>query len=718
MSKYSKYVADNQFENVNEVLRADNDQKERREKEDVITWLTSHDHAQGVTATSYQDIKRHRGVIDANESKPAKYEYSYESAHLQIKKDANLDAIADEVKDAVKDFRSLVAVNKDIYGGKDDKYYPYSHEIVVVVQLDRRVRTGVITQVNQHFAKYLKQRLHDGGRRSDKNHRPLYTMDSILAVEYDRKVQYPSGLNGCKDGAYTVSDSQKPYVIKTDCMMKYLEGIKADPSTSKLWTKHILGKPVTNKQTGLSEFRWSPKSQTNANLAIVNQLPGLLKYDQMLEMPVITRTIYDRDHANRIPAGVLSDESITGLQLWCEYGPQQSLIMTSKQITALAEAISMRNSYDSFFDYLESIPQWDGKKRLERMFIDSLGADDNPMTRYLGLVTTVGMIYLAAHPGDKLDVVIDLVGEQGTGKTTMIQKLANSFGTRQNATGMYGWDRPNLGWYTQGFTSFSNKDGQMQMAGKLFINDDELVASSRTDPETLKEFASTTELAFRPPYGRNMRYVPRRFMLYRTTNRMDLYLSKIGQRKFWPIVVNKDRIKTPVVGLDAVWTPAYVDMLWAEAWYLYQTKGTKWVSKLLSAGNQRKFAKYRDIAHTRLQKTDDVTIQVVGYIYDKLSDMKPGKKLYISTQEILTETGINAGINDRKITAKIRAIMMNDLKCDIARPLYNGKRASGYKTTPASRQAVADAAQAYGALDADEGQDQGDADSDEEASLD
>jgi len=67
------------------------------------------------------------------------------------------------------------------------------------------------------------------------------------------------------------------------------------------------------------------------------------------------------------------------------------------------------NKYNPTVDYLNSV-QWDGKERIETIFIDWLGAEDTPLIREMSskwLIAAVKRIY---EPGCKFDNMIVLKG--------------------------------------------------------------------------------------------------------------------------------------------------------------------------------------------------------------------------------------------------------------------------------------------------------------------
>src|SRR5690606_13790830 len=91
-------------------------------------------------------------------------------------------------------------------------------------------------------------------------------------------------------------------------------------------------------------------------------------------------------------------------------------------------AVAKKNSFHPVRDYLDGL-KWDGVKRLETVFIDYLGVEDNEHIRLLtkkALVAAVKRIY---EPGAKFDEMITLVGPQGIGKSQLIYRLSKGWFT-------------------------------------------------------------------------------------------------------------------------------------------------------------------------------------------------------------------------------------------------------------------------------------------------
>src|SRR5699024_5595864 len=67
--------------------------------------------------------------------------------------------------------------------------------------------------------------------------------------------------------------------------------------------------------------------------------------------------------------------------------------------------------------------------RVERLFIDYLGAEDNEYTRSVTRKTLVAAVARIFRPGIKFDYMLTLIGKQGIGKSTIISKLGKDWFT-------------------------------------------------------------------------------------------------------------------------------------------------------------------------------------------------------------------------------------------------------------------------------------------------
>lgn len=215
-------------------------------------------------------------------------------------------------------------------------------------------------------------------------------------------------------------------------------------------------------------------------------------------------------------------------------------------ITALSKVTDDRR-FHPIQRYFENLPEWDGIPRASSVIIDYLGADDNEYTR-----TVTKKILSAAYrriysPGIKFDYMLVLIGNQGIGKSTLIEKLGK-------------------GWYSDSLTISDIlsdvKAAGEKLEGYWMIEIPELagIDSKRFNPESLKSFLSRKDDKYRPTYGRRTAAHPRQCVIWGTTNKAAGFLrDTTGNRRFWNVYVSGEGKYKPWDLTDNV-----IDQIWAE----------------------------------------------------------------------------------------------------------------------------------------------------------
>ncbi|WP_084008433.1 virulence-associated E family protein [Leuconostoc mesenteroides] len=207
------------------------------------------------------------------------------------------------------------------------------------------------------------------------------------------------------------------------------------------------------------------------------------------------------------------------------------------------------NPYNPATDYFdEAEREWDKKTRVNMFLPEFLGAPKNQVTTLITKLFLTGTVAKAYNPESKFDFVLDLVGDQGTGKTTLLKKLGGK-------------------WYVDSIENFKDKDEYSKMLRALIVNDDEMKATNVSSSQSLKKFVTLTELEFRKPYERHSVRYKKHFTLARTTNEIDYLKDKTGSRRFLPIRVSKaNQSKNPVSDL----TDDLIKQIWGEVVHYYK----------------------------------------------------------------------------------------------------------------------------------------------------
>ena len=158
-----------------------------------------------------------------------------------------------------------------------------------------------------------------------------------------------------------------------------------------------------------------------------------------------------------------------------------------------------------------------------KILSDYLGVVNNDYTRLVTSIFFRGAVAKVMKPKQKFDNVLDLVGHQGTGKSTMIRLLFEPY-------------------YTDNIRTFYKSDDMALMVKNWGVNDDEMVASSdrNTTFGQLKKIITQQEFQYRPPYARKNVQVDKNFVIIRTTNKNEHLRDATGDRRFLPIRVSKN----------------------------------------------------------------------------------------------------------------------------------------------------------------------------------
>lgn len=211
--------------------------------------------------------------------------------------------------------------------------------------------------------------------------------------------------------------------------------------------------------------------------------------------------------------------------------------------------LSSLQSYHPIKDYLRGL-KWDGVVRLDKWLVDICMADDNVYVRNAGKYALIAAVNRIFEPGCQFDSMLILEGEQGGGKSTMLQALGGQ-------------------WYldTQLTTGENKKDLIDIMRTGWIIEIADLAGFRKHEVDYLRSFITRKVDRVRLAYGRMAKDFPRQCIFIGTHNPSgdNQYLKDdTGNRRFWPIKCG-DKIR---VDMMKQWR----DQLWAEAYAMYLKK--------------------------------------------------------------------------------------------------------------------------------------------------
>lgn len=247
-----------------------------------------------------------------------------------------------------------------------------------------------------------------------------------------------------------------------------------------------------------------------------------------------------------------------------------------------------RNVFHPVREYLLGLV-WDGRRRVETVLRDFLGAGETGYVRAVSRKFLVGAVARAMNPGIKFDTAIIFIGPQGLGKSTFIEKLAK-----------------NKEWYSDSFGSLENNRATEQIQGKWLIEMPELSGMKKTEVSEMKHFMSQNTDTYRPAYAKRVADFPRQCIFIGTTNETDFLSDVTGNRRYWPVNLFGGCPWYSVhVDLDGM-----VDQIWAEAYVMYAMG-----EKLHLSRQEEQWAKEIQIEHTEEYQHGPAIIDYLNRLY-------------------------------------------------------------------------------------------------------
>jgi predicted P-loop ATPase len=182
--------------------------------------------------------------------------------------------------------------------------------------------------------------------------------------------------------------------------------------------------------------------------------------------------------------------------------------------------MALENSFDPVVNYIDGL-EWDGTPRLDEWLTTYLGAADTKLNHVIGRLALLAQVRRARSPGCKFDQIIVLESPEGEMKSTALETLAGGpdFFSDQTILGR------------------GDKEQQELLRGVWIFEIADLTNIRKAEVEDVKAFASRTHDRARPAYGRARIDLPRRGVIWATTNNSEYLKSQTGNRRFWPVPV-------------------------------------------------------------------------------------------------------------------------------------------------------------------------------------
>ncbi len=188
--------------------------------------------------------------------------------------------------------------------------------------------------------------------------------------------------------------------------------------------------------------------------------------------------------------------------------------------------------YEPMTDFLDHLPQWDGRDRVEELALRvKTGYDQWPHLFHIWMRSMVAMWRGKGQLTGNALVPI-LIGRQGCGKTSFCRMLL---------------PREQRGYYNDRINFKNESDLNLGLTSFALINLDEFDKITQRQQIVLKYLVSTSDLKYRPPYGRAYSSHRRYASFIGTTNETMPLTDPTGSRRFICVNVDGDiDFQTPI----------------------------------------------------------------------------------------------------------------------------------------------------------------------------
>jgi predicted P-loop ATPase len=228
-------------------------------------------------------------------------------------------------------------------------------------------------------------------------------------------------------------------------------------------------------------------------------------------------------------------------RIWLEIERKYSFLPRKDLCYDVMDDLSWENKFHPILQYLKEL-KWDGVPRIDTWVINSAKADDNLYVRAVSSIMLMAAIKRVTQPGCKFDeMVVFESGTQGLMKSTALRTLC-----------------PNEEWFSDNLPlNLKPQELIESTAGKWIIEASELNKIRATQMEQIKGLLSRQEDMARLAYRHDAKNQRRQFIIVGTTNSYNYLTDQTGNRRFWPVRVQK---------FDISWLRENRDQLWAEAY--------------------------------------------------------------------------------------------------------------------------------------------------------
>lgn len=243
------------------------------------------------------------------------------------------------------------------------------------------------------------------------------------------------------------------------------------------------------------------------------------------------------------------DDLELGLWLKNQKGSDQFVLKSRQALIDGVSAVAQRHRFHPVRDFMQKCAVGD-KPRLDTWLTDFLGVRPTDYTRAAGRYFLINMAARVFHPGCIMRSVLVLEGAQDRGKSTALYELAQP-------------------WFSDTHFDLQSKDAFEVIQGNLLYEISEMEQFSKAEATRVKQFISSREDNYRPPYERRAQRIPRQVVFAGSTNDRRYLRDWTGNTRFWPVRCEE------VGQIDAIALGKAREGLFAEALQAYRNKARR-----------------------------------------------------------------------------------------------------------------------------------------------
>ena len=308
----------------------------------------------------------------------------------------------------------------------------------------------------------------------------------------------------------------------------------------------------------------------------------------------------------------------------CEKGNPKTEIMELIH----SEEVRVHNPIKEF---LEGLPKWDGQNHVAQLF-SRLPGISTEMHGFLAIwMRSAVAHWLQMDLMHGNECVPTLIGAQGCGKTTFVQRLLP----------------PQLREYFLDHLNLSNKfDKEMALTNNLLVNLDELEAIRPSQHAALKQTLSKSKVNGRPIYGASQEDRPRFASFVATTNNPHPLSDATGSRRYICLTIPKGQLidNTGEIDYEQLYAQVLYEVRELQAPYWFNNDEVKRIQDLnLNYMEQKDIAEIVSICFRKPEEGEKVkalnSAQILQLIQTEYPSVKSDRSTKIHLGRALKELG-------------------------------------------------------------------------------